>query len=214
MPNELSLPGNNLPQKYNDSDFDSVARSGNYLPRLQLMTANSKQCKSGDFPINSYALVNGDSFIDLGKTIDIGIICWRPKAIDMGGEQVVASYNIQNDLFRSIQAKSEIQNSMCMAGPEFLVWIPNHGYATFFMGSKSAKRESQNIKSLIGKTATLTSKYAENSKGNWYHPTGKPCSAMIDSPTDLEEFNKVVEAFNNPPESEIEKVEDTEERAR
>ena len=44
-------------QKYDDDTFKEVVTSGGYLARLQLMTSQSNKCKSGDFPINHYALV-------------------------------------------------------------------------------------------------------------------------------------------------------------
>ena len=71
--------GETLP--FADEAFDASTKSGNYLARMQLMTANSEKCKGGDFPINHYALVTGSNMVDIGKDVDVLVISWRPKAI-------------------------------------------------------------------------------------------------------------------------------------
>lgn len=216
MPDEnaLALPENFPVQKYDDQAFEAVATTGSFLPRLQLMTSNSKLCKSGDFPINSYALIHGDIVRDLGKTVDVAVIAWRPKAIDMNDDQVIAVYDHTDSQFKQIQARADVPNSSCMAGPEFLVFIPSLGkFATFFMGSKSARRESGNMRQLLKKFATLASKHIETKSYDWWAPSVGPCTAMLAGP-DPEELLKTFEQFNNPPKTEVEKVDDTEQRAR
>jgi hypothetical protein len=120
------------------------------------------------------------------------------------GEQVISVFDMESDEFKRIQEKSAEQDSGCMYGPEFLVYIPQiKEFATFFCGSKSARRESPTIKALLTKPATLKSKKIETKRYTWYGPQATSCSTPFDPP-DLEALKKVVEKFNNPPKTEVE----------
>lgn len=199
--------------KHDASAFEAATQGGDYLPRLQLMTANTDKCKSGEFPINTWALVRDQKFTDLGKNVDVIIVTWRPKALEIGDE-LISRYDPNHDEFKRIQAKSFEQDSGCMFGPEYLVWIPSISqFATFFMGSKSARREAPNVQALLTMGATLTSKEAKNAKYTWYTPSVTACSTSLDPP-DQDELNRQVEKFNNPAETEVERVDTANTRDR
>ena len=223
MSNETALV--NIPQNQLPSDelFAASTKTSSWLSRLQLMTSASKECKSGAFPINHYALVDGPNIIDLGKEVDCVVLSWRPKALDMSGEQIISLFRpdvvdgeVTNTAFKTIMEKSSEQNSQCMYGPEFLVWVPSvKQFATFFMGSKSARREAANLKNRIGFGATLKSVEASNKKYTWYTPLVTSCSTPLDPPN-AEKMQNQLNKFSNPPESEIEVAEESAqpERAR
>jgi len=195
-------------QKFDDSAFSLTTKSGDYLPRLQLMTAASSECKEGKFPINSYALVSGQSFTDLTGAVDVLIIAWRPKAIEIG-ETIITAYDVNNKEFARIAEKSSEKDSGCMFGPEFLVWVPSvKQFATFFMGSKSSRRESPNVKALLKKGATLKSHLIETKQYKWMSPVVVACTTPFELPA-VEDIMAEVNKFNNPPTTEIEKVEAT-----
>lgn len=208
------IPFESLPlAKYSDEDFSNSTKSGDWLPRLQLMTSQSEKCKEGSFPINHYALVRGTDFSDLGPTIDIAVVSWRPKAIEMG-DAVISVYDVNDAEFKRIQDKSGEMNSGCMFGPEFLVWIPAiKEFATFFMGNKSARREAPNVKARMGRAATLKSSKIETAKYTWFAPVVVPCSTPFDLP-DPTALGEVVERFVNPPKTEVEKVDEVKGRDR
>lgn len=192
-------------EKFSDDDFALATKAGDYLPRLQLMTANSDKCKGGEFPINHYALVSGQNFTDLGEALDIAVVTWRPKALEID-EEIISVYDPEDAEFKRIQAKSDEKDSGCMFGPEFLVYIPSkEQFATFFMGSKSSRREAPNLRARVGKAATLKSHFIETKKYSWYAPTIVPCSTPMDIPP-VEAIQEQVEKFNNPPASEVEKI--------
>lgn len=201
-------------QKFDDKIFDSVAKVGDYLPRIQLMSSNSALCKKGEFPVNHYALIQDKNHDDLGPDVDILVIAWRPKAMEIA-EQVLAIYDTENQEFTRIAEKSEEQDSGCMYGPEFLIYIASRQkFATFFMGSKSARRESPNLKAQMHKAATLKSRLIETKKYTWQSPQITPCTTPFDIP-ETDEIKEKLKKFNNPPVTEVEVVEeDTEARAR
>jgi len=179
------------------------------LPRLQLLTANSDKCKSGDFPINHYALVQGQTFTDLSESVDILVIAWRPKAMEIGDE-IITCYKHDEPEFKRIQEKSDEKDSGCMFGPEFLIWIPTiKKFATFFMGSKSSRREAPNVKAKMRSAATLKSHEIKTKKFTWWAPAVTACSTPFDMPDDAplkEEYEK----FMNPPVTEVESADEAE----
>lgn len=201
----------------NDELFKDMIKSGDYLSRLQLNTDNSEICKRGDFPRNHFAIVRGQDHEDLGETIDVLIVSWRPKALDMRGENIIAEHDAKSDTFKQIQETSFQKDSQCMYGPEYLVYVPSKKeFVTFFLGSKSARREAPKVQDLLGKAATLKPKMCENKKKQiWHIPTASPCSTPFDIPS-VEQLKEVVAKFENPPKSDVELAEEVEgeERAR
>lgn len=206
----LTLPGGNaLVSKHDDSAFDDLAKATEWLPRLTLFGSNSNACKEGKMPIAHYGLVhNKDQITDLGKNVQAYIVAWRPKALltDGGEGKPVNYFNPESQAFKDIRAKSGIPDSGALVGPEFLVYVVAQGFATFFMASKTARNTAPAVKALMGKGAILSAKLIESGKFKWHGPTVMEASApFTDQPTP-EDLEKVVTAFNNPPESQIEVV--------
>jgi len=188
--------------KHDDEIFALATKTGDWLPRLQLMTSNSDKCKDGSFPVNHYALIDGSNYTDVGETVDVLVITWRPKAIEMGDE-IITVYDPKHPEFERIQLKSDEQDSGCMFGIEFLVWMATKKqFATFFMGSKSSRREAPNVKALLRKAATLKSHMIEGKKYKWQSPCVTPCSTPFETPS-IEDLKAEVEKFNNPPQTEV-----------
>ncbi len=200
--------------KYTDEDFDAAQSSAQYLPRLQLMTSNAGVCKAGEFPTNHYALVADQNHTDLGKSVDLLVVTWRPKALETGN-QVISAYQPSSEEFQRIQSKSFEANSGCMFGPEFLVWVPQlKRFSTFFMGTKSSRREAPNVKARLKKFATLSSKKIETPKFTWFAPSCTACTTPLEMP-ERDALLEAVEQFNNPPAPTLEGVSgDEESRAR
>ena len=166
-----------------DSDFAAVS-GDNYLPRIQLMTSSSDKCKRGEFPINHYALISGQNYTDLSKEADVMVLSWHAKAMDMSGDEILVSFDPATELFKDIQHKADhTKDSGCMYGPEYLVYVPSlTKYASFFMGSKSARRESNNMHAQLELPATLKSQLVEWKTYSWQAPIVTSCSTKFDIP--------------------------------
>jgi hypothetical protein len=122
------------------------------------------------------------------------------------GEAVISCYDPNAEEFKRIANKSEQPNSGCMYGPEFLVYVPaQKKFATFFMGSKSARKEAPAVKALLQAAATLKSKKISTPQYTWFAPQAVPCSTPFDLPN-MDDLKKEVEKFNNPPAQEVEKA--------
>jgi hypothetical protein len=198
-----SVPGGLV--KHDDNVFKEVASSGDFFPRVQLMTSSSDKCKTGEFPINHYALIRDQAHEDLGTAVDVLVVAWRPKALDTN-DPVISVYDPADPQFARIKEKSGEKDSGCMFGPEFLLYIPSKKeFATFFMGSKSSRRESPNVKARLQKAATLKANRIETPAYTWYAPMVQPCSTPFDLP-EHDDLMEVVTKFNNPPKPTVEKV--------
>ena len=202
--------------------FQSIVSGGDYLPRLQLFGSKSDACAEGKIGIGHYGSVKDSVITDLSPEVDIVIIGWRPKALQIDGENLVIAFHpnivdgkITDPLFKKIVDKAGIRNSGCMYGPEFLVWIPSiTTFATYHMNNPTNRREARNMEPLLGKAATLKCRLIDQGKYKWHGPVILPCSAPIEMPSDdeiREQFNK----FKDPPQNDVELAENTGgERAR
>ena len=197
-----------------DDMFDAIKTSGKYLPRLQLMTSNSGQCKAGEFPINHYARVADSDYRDLGTSVDVFIGPWRPMALwDTPDGNMLISYNPMivdgrpTGVFAEIQAEADKPGMTgAMYGPQFLLWVPScQEFMTFFMASKTARRASTQVKALMGHPGTLGSKKIESKEHVWFGPTCVACSTPFEMPA-AEELKRQVDGFNSPEEPAVEPV--------
>lgn len=206
MSNELiNVTGMGVSKYADDKAFDSMS-SGGFLPRLQLMGSSSNAVKESKINQGHYALIKGkDQIIDLTKETNVVVLAWRPKALEITTESVLSVYNPKSADFDRIAQKSEEPDSGCMYGPEFLVWVPSEKtFATYFMSSKTSRREAPQLKGQLGKAATLKAQLIRAKKYAWHGPVVTPCSAPIDPLPNMDAAQDEVNKFNNPPENETE----------
>jgi len=221
METDLTVPQSGVLAKGSkDELFQSIAKSGDFLPRLQLMGSNSDMCKVGKIPIGSYAFLRSkEDFEALGEEVDVLVVAWRPKAMDIG-EEVISIFDQTHPEFLRIQAQSNVPQSTCMCGPEFLLWIPDlKEFATFYMASKTARRQAPALRAKIDEEsnkpgpATLGVEFIKTKKYSWHGPIVGACSVEFDMP-EPEKFVDTCEKFANPPQSEAEVADDSTNRER
>ena len=185
--------------KYDDATFSTLATSAKWLPRLQMFGSKSDPVTAGLVPPATYAIVTGkDQYLQLGPMTDILVINWRPKALDLRGEKPVGYHNPESDSFKEVQEESFKQDSNCLFGPEFLVYVPQaKRFCTLLMGSKTARREAPNLRALIGKAATLRVTLIETKKYKWHAVVVQPCTTPFELPSP-DETIAVQNDFPNP----------------
>jgi len=199
-----------------EEDYADMTTTTAYLPRFQLCAANSNACIDGKIGIGRYGLVKDDEITDLGEEVDVLVINWRSKAVDVGGDAPINVFDPKSDLFIDIKARSGVKDSGCMYGPEFLIWIPSvSSFALYHMNSKTARREAKKMPPFIGCAATLRIKLIDppGVKYKWHGPVLGPCSAPMDAPPE-DELRKQYAIFNDPPAPELEPVDEGEGRER
>lgn len=197
-------------QRHTDEVFDDVATATKFLPRFVLFTSNSTECQMGLVQPGHYGIVavKGQPIIQLTNSVDVFILIWRPKALDLSNPGVVLSvFDVKDPRFADITAKSDEKDSMCMFGPEFLLWVPKVGkWATYFAGNKTARRESVTVKSMLGKFVTFKSHLITKGTYKWHGPQTFECTTPYDLPP-MAEIHEEAERFNNPDPSVEEVVE-------
>jgi hypothetical protein len=130
-----------------DDQFTELARSSDFLGRLQLFTkgkaVNRKLVEPGNYGIPA----SDEEVNDLGDEIDIIPLARRPKAIDMtDSEAIIVSYDPDTEEFKRIAAQSMEKESHCMYGPSFLVFERSTAsFLEFFCGNKSSRSEAKKI---------------------------------------------------------------------
>lgn len=188
-----------------DKGFEAVA-AASYMPRIQLFGGGSNACKEGKIPIAHWGLVNGEGIIDLGKEAHMFCLKWRPKALQINKKlkKIQTEYNPKCKEFVRIQNQSDEKDSGCMFGPEFLIWEPfNRTFATLFLGSKTARRMSPEVRARLGSAMTMKAVLIDSGEYKWHGPVVTICSQEFALP-DGEVTAGVIDKFCNPPEREIE----------
>lgn len=221
-PAELAV----VEQKYGADIFGAVTSSGKWLPRIQLFGSSSNEVKEDKIRAGNHGLVSGKNVTDLGKEFDALSICFRPKAMDIGGDEILTNYVHTSAEFLRMQAQSDVKDSGCMFGPEFLIWVPaEQKWATYFCSNKTSRRAASDLLGLMSKLVdgkpvivpapvTIKANLIKTAKYMWHGPVFTKCSTPFGFPTD-ESLAEEVEKFNNPSESDIVKApESTNTRAR
>jgi hypothetical protein len=208
---ELAIPQEAQVAKYTvEEEFDKFVSS--YLPRLQLFDSNSNACKQGLMQIGEYGLVQNNNHIPLGKEVKCWILSMRFKAMDIN-DGVKSYFNPKNPEFVRIMGKSSVQNTGCLCGPEFLVYLPDQDkFATFYMSSKTMRREAQNVKPLRNKACLLRTRLIEKKPYSWWGAVATTCTTPLQAPPN-DRLQEELQKFNNPPETEVEKITDEEKAA-
>ncbi len=201
----IVVSGSTVPSKWSD-DVAKAMGSTAYLPRLQLYGGNSEAVKEGKVPMGAYGLATSRNVKPLGKPLDVLVIEWRPKAMFVSKDKSVVEcvYDPDAPRFKEISAMADTtSDSGCMFGPEFLVWVPNEDYATYFLSSKSARYEFNNLKKLINCMASLDSVLVKGTGKqtgrSWHAPKVSDCLTPYQLPA-IEEIDKQKSDFLNPKE--------------
>ena len=199
-----------------DVDFDTIAKSSDFLPRLQLFTKGKAINRKLVGPGNYGIPVSDDEVTDLGDVIDILPLARRPKAIDLKDtDNISVVYDVQEPEFKRIQEQSAVKESGCMYGPSFLVFERSTGqFLEFFCGTKSARMEAKRIYAylpltqakidsdpkLVGETphgpipVTMKSKLIEKGSWSWHVPVAVQCSTPF---TKLPQWEEIVKQIDN-----------------
>jgi hypothetical protein len=206
--------------------LEEVAKGAEFLPRIQLVT-KGKYVDTGKIKPGHWGIpqTGGEEIEDLGVTIDVIPLCYRPKALDVADKDaVITVYDTSDAEFERI--KNAPKNSGCMWGPSFLILERSTGtlYELFF-GNKSGRMEAGKMKAFLPTKAnagqpmpaSLGIRYikptAKRDYG-WHVPVITKCSMPFDpeamkvKPAQIE---KEIDLFLNPPaEEKTEKVNEDE----
>lgn len=199
----------------NDNSALKVAQATDFLPRLQLYGAKSGACGEGRIPIGHYGLASGDDIDDLGDEVQILVCAARPKALDLSSETVTSYFKEDSPEFQDIRERSAVKDSGCMYGPEYLVFVPEAPnldgppgrFATFFLGSKTMRREAKAVHARLRKAGLLTAVFIKKPKYSWHGPKCEPiesCALPSQAAVDRE-----IKRFTSEKGSQVETIKDS-----
>lgn len=226
--NQLSTINVNLPVVSSEEEkmFTSLAKASEWLPRFQLASAATDIGKKKKVPVDNYALVyNSNKVVALGEAVEIVVLAWRPAAVDMRSDRPSSYYDRTSKEFMEIEALSKVKNSKCVAGPEFLIWIPKaQAFATFHFNSKTTHQmademcdfawsEGKRIRK-FGCARLLRSQVIEGREHTWTAPAISGVATPITVLPAQEVIDEQVTRFKNPPKSVVEKAEPAPETGR
>ena len=198
MTEAMTIKGmGNLPvPKYSDDVIDKFS-SAQSFKRLQLFGSNSAAVKESKFPMGHFGVVDGSDILDLGESIDVLVLSWRPKAVRAGND-VEISYDPEDEIFKKIESEVDVENSGCMCGIEFLVYHPDHGFLPYYLANKSGLYVVKALRDLLFKVATIKVTFVKGKKFSWHAPKVSRCSTPININVPEERIKKEIEQFSAP----------------
>jgi len=213
-PNELVKPS-----KYATETAIAELGSGTeYIPYIQLMGSSSSIVKQGKFPVGHFSCVKGKERIDLGEKFDAVILGMRPHAMQFG-EDFVSVYNPENPEFIRIKKAAQNKQQGFSFGLEFLLYMQEFDeVGCYLFGNPSHQLEAPNVVTIFEKQNSINEYVlAEfvsylvppNKKGHsWHVPQVRESESAITKMIDADRLGPIQEKFNNPPESEVETVDE------
>jgi hypothetical protein len=202
-----------IPSKF-ENDFGAFT-SALFLPRLSLEGSNSQNAKHKKIAAGNYALITGrDTFEDLGDRVDLLVLTYRPKALDLSDKKnIISSYDKDSPTFKGIVEKASVKTQEkkgYMYGLEFLVYIPGAKndlkFATFFCGNPTHRVAAKNFAPILkshAKTATLKVEIIDNGSYVWEGPVVIICNTPLPNYPTVEEMTMQMQTFLNPTEDDI-----------
>jgi hypothetical protein len=194
-----------------DKEIDALTRTSEFLPQVRVYGSESSIVKEQKFPMGHLGLyVSADNIIDLGEQFDCLAIAFRPRATIIAGDQPVSYYEIESKEFQEVKDRAMAKEQSYLAGLEYLLWFPDISkYGLFLMGNPTLRRESPNLKALVGGAATVKIKLIKTAKFTWHGVSVFQCTTPFELPP-MEEIREQVANFNKPKSSQVELADDNE----
>ena len=212
MSNDLVVQGLDIGAlAVEDKNWGDVVKGGSYLSQLRIYGGQSEAAKEGKIGLGNLGMQKGkDELIDFGKSVDVLLLTYRHNAIEFTPEGVFNFYDPKGANFLRIKEKADTTTGLsgCQYGPDFLVYIPSaESFASFHLGSKSARFIANDVRALLGKWATITSDYIKTPKFSWHAPKVAPAVATNYDIPPVEILQAEINKFVNAKDSNITKVE-------
>jgi hypothetical protein len=225
MSNEVAVQSTDLQAllgiKKNEVSADVASvlgAGGSFLPSVRFMGPMVAEVKQGKFKgLNHFALIENETITDLGEMVDVLVLSVRPLGINKNGVTAsgeigtVFCYDPKLDdkgqptgMYKEIVEKSDIKDSGCFYGPEFLLYIPKvQKFACFLMGSKTSRNDARTLVARMGQAVTLRGHLIPNKKhGDYMSPEGVACTTVFQLPP-VTDILTQVDNFKNPKSSAV-----------
>jgi hypothetical protein len=143
-------------------------------------------------------------FVDLGDSIDILVVDWRPKAmrVDKATNKIQFEFDRDSAAFQEIQEAAKNRNQGNFWGFEFLIYLGDYGeFANLFCNNPTLQNVARGeLVHYLRKTTTLKSILLKKEATNfqWFAFSCSECTAPFQTPLDLEQLKAKAQMFRNP----------------
>jgi hypothetical protein len=173
--------------------------SNTIFSRIQLFGSSSNEVKEGNIQMGHFGLIEGKEVQDIGNSFDCVIIAWRPKAVEFNDEEVNVVHDPDSEEFKRIQELSTQQDTGCMWGPEFLLYIPSFDkFVPYHLNNASSRYAAKSFAARLQKAATITAQLIKNKKYSWHAPSCNDCSVPIENIPAEDRVQEEFQRFINP----------------
>jgi len=195
-----------LPPVRDTKVMEEMAPTWDSAPFVRLVQSQSPltlpphRMNAGTFVLHK----NKNEVIDLGESIDVVIVDWRPKAmhIDQATKKVTVEYDRESEKFHEIQEAAKARAQGYFWGFEFLIYLNDvgehvHLYCNNLTLQNVARSE---LIHYMQKAVTLKSHMLkkESTGHQWFAFSCSECTAPPQVPIDLEEMKEHHAKFTNP----------------
>jgi hypothetical protein len=143
-------------------------------------------------------------FVDLGDSIDVLVIDWRPKAmrVDKATNKIQFEFDRDSAAFQEIQEAAKNRNQGNFWGFEFLIYLGDYGeFANLFCNNPTLQNVARGeLVHYMRKAATLKSTLLKKESTNfqWFAFGCSECTAPFQTPLDLDQLKAKTNKFKNP----------------
>ena len=143
-------------------------------------------------------------FVDLGDSIDVLVVDWRPKAmrVDKATNKIQFEFDKDSPAFQEIQEAAKNRNQGNFWGFEFLIYLGDYGeFANLFCNNPTLQNVARGeLVHYLRKTATLKSTLLKKESTNfqWFAFSCSECTAPFQTPLDLDTLKGKTQKFKNP----------------
>ncbi|NJL71394.1 MAG: hypothetical protein HC888_07145 [Candidatus Competibacteraceae bacterium] len=207
MSDELIQTSNEM--KAREEAALAVASTSKFFPRVQVYSGKSGAVNEGLIGVGHFGIkaAGEEDILDLGKEFDALICAGKPKAMRINGDTILTYFEPESDEYKKIIDESDIKDSGCMYGPEYLLWTPGDQFFTFFMSSKTLRKDSKSVHSRLRKAAHFETRLIKANNYTWHGTTCRDCTGFPALP-DREELDENIAKFMNEKSSQVEKAAD------
>ena len=138
-----------------------------YAPRLQLVsTGTSNLAMDKKAEVGNWAIVDGESVVDLGDSVVVIPLCRLEKAVDFSNSDndigVVSAFGADTEAYIAIQKASDEfgYDSNCMYGPLYLGFcVTTCQFVEYFCNNKSSRNEAPRLDAFLPISAEAAKQY-------------------------------------------------------
>ena len=171
-----------LPAEVTDKASDDAQHTN--FTSLRLMGSKSNEVETGLVKPGVWAVIGSDEPQVLASSIVALVVHMRYRALDYSSKPVRCTTDLKDPMYAEIEANSSVKDSDCMAGPEYLLYLPEtDSFEPYWLANKSSKFIHKKLLNAMRKAVTLKTVFKQL-KFNFWAPEVYSCDEVFEIPSD------------------------------